>query len=68
MNYFLLIIILFTSPGQVKDIIHLDTIKGKQNCLNIMSRSTETKQYAGVKIPRGSVISCVPLRIKEQKI
>ena len=70
MTYFLLIILLFNRPGDIRDIIHIETIHGEQKCISIMNNYRERDEIPriGMKdIPKGAILSCVPLRIPVDK-
>ena len=59
MKYYFLLMILFNSSGEIRDIIHLDTIFGKEPCVTQMDIE---KVRPGVK--KGTWFSCVPIRTK----
>lgn len=70
MTYFLLIILLFNRPGDIRNIIHIDTIFGEQKCITIMNDYRERDEIPKIgmeDIPRGAVLSCVPLRVPVDK-
>ena len=70
MEYFLLIIMLFNRPGDVRDVFHIDTIYGEQNCITTMNgyrAAGEIPEIGMKEIPRGAVLSCVPLRVPVDK-
>ena len=70
MTYFLLIIMLFNRPGDVRDVIHIDTIYGEQHCIAIMNGHREAGKIPEIgmkEIPAGSILSCVPLKVTVDK-
>lgn len=62
MNYYLLLLILFNRPGDIRDVIHLDTIEGKDQCVAAMKYRRQQDLD-----PRGSVLSCTPVKPKIEK-
>jgi len=63
MTYFLLLLILFNRPGDIREIVHLDTIRGKDACIERMSQMRDSKDF-----PREAWFSCVPIKVKKVKI
>jgi hypothetical protein len=62
MDYFLLLMILFNRPGDIQNIVHLDTLEGKARCITAMRYYKEHP-----KTPRGATLSCVPVKTRVQK-
>ena len=62
MTYYLLLMLLFNRPGEIVDIIHLDTIRGKEICIAEMNRLRNEPEHQ-----RGTWFSCVPLKPKVSK-